>query len=124
MNTGEFTQRGTGSNRIPCPRCGKTFGLGYRIRTLGRDGSRWVTVASRNTDKGVTCRSCAEARLAELDARRREAAAADLAATYQVLADGQPWIDADGLDEWDSHEVWALAESLERRGYLVEVVPA
>jgi len=43
---------------------------------------------------------------------------------YQVLADGQPWIDADGLDEWDSHEVWALAESLERRGYLVEVVPA
>lgn len=62
--------------------------------------------------------------MAELDARRREAAAADLAATYQVLADGQPWIDADGLDEWDSHEVWALAESLERRGYLVEVVPA
>jgi len=49
---------------------------------------------------------------------------AELAATYQVLADGQPWIDADGLDEWDSHEVWALAESLERRGYLVEVVPA
>ena len=39
----------------------------------------------------------------------------------QITADGTPWVDSDGTDEWTWQEASALAEVLERQGYSVEV---
>lgn len=41
---------------------------------------------------------------------------------YQVLADGEPWIDSDGLTEWPYPEALSLGELLESLGYEVELV--
>jgi hypothetical protein len=40
---------------------------------------------------------------------------------YQILADGIPWIDSDGLDEWPEFETESLAAVLDELGYDVEV---
>lgn len=41
---------------------------------------------------------------------------------YQIIADGQYWIDSEGVMEWPRPEADALAEVLERQGYEVSVV--
>jgi hypothetical protein len=41
---------------------------------------------------------------------------------FQIIADGQAWIDSDGLDCWPEFETEALAAVLEDQGYDVEVV--
>jgi hypothetical protein len=41
---------------------------------------------------------------------------------YQIIADGQYWIDSQGVMEWSRPEADALAELLERQGYTVSVV--
>lgn len=46
------------------------------------------------------------------------------AKSFAIIADGIAWTDADGAEEWDEFEAVALAESIERRGYDVELVPA
>jgi len=45
---------------------------------------------------------------------------------FMVLADGQPWIDADGRDSWPWLEADTLAAMLETEpmSYDVEVIPA
>lgn len=43
---------------------------------------------------------------------------------YLVVADGLPWIDSEGADQWPGAEADALAEVLERNGYDVAVFPA
>lgn len=36
---------------------------------------------------------------------------------FQITADGQAWVDADGRDSWIQGEALALANLLERNGY-------
>jgi len=42
---------------------------------------------------------------------------------YQLIADGIPWIDGDGNDQWSCAEASALADMLENMGYTVKMVP-
>jgi hypothetical protein len=36
---------------------------------------------------------------------------------YQIIVDGEPWIDSDGLDEWPEFETESLAEVIAGQGY-------
>jgi hypothetical protein len=40
---------------------------------------------------------------------------------FAIIADGIAWTDADGCESWSAFEVDALADSLERIGYTVQV---
>ena len=43
---------------------------------------------------------------------------------YQVIADGMPWIDADGKKEFSRMEAEELFDRLEHLGYSVEIYSA
>jgi hypothetical protein len=45
----------------------------------------------------------------------------EMAKMYQVIADGIPWVDADGKDEWEWDEAVMLAAMLEGVDYAVAI---
>jgi predicted peroxiredoxin len=43
---------------------------------------------------------------------------------WSVMADGQPWVDPEGQDNWRLAEAVTLADMLKSMGYEVEIVSA
>ena len=42
---------------------------------------------------------------------------------FQVIADGIPWVDGDGISVWDRRGAEGMAEHVESQGYTVELRP-
>jgi len=85
----------------------------YTAEQTGQAWTAWL--ASRDDDYLTGAYAAADEMASDYPA---------YAADAQVIADGMPWVDADGLDRWPYDEACALAASLEAQDYWTEVVPA